>query len=293
MRFSIVMPVLNCESTIERAIASILAQDWPDLDFILMDGGSCDQTMEIAARYRSHFSHFISAKDGGQTHAINKGFALATGEALNWLCGDDEYRPGTFRRVADAFAANPGTNLVIGASCRRFSPTRMEVCSPSPDALARIELQNGIDQPACFWLAALHRRAGMLDESLRFGMDWDWWNKLKAAGASPVILPDVLADYHFHEESKTSSNPQGNLDEAYFIIKRHGPFGGALADIFMYLFEHYDLKGCYDQPATASQELMQKFWRELGVLTSIFGEKIIYSYNWNWISRQFRGLPWQ
>jgi glycosyltransferase involved in cell wall biosynthesis len=292
LKFSIVVPVRNCEGTIERAISSILSQGWPDLELILVDGASDDRTVEIASRQRKHFTHFISEKDRGQTHAINKGFSLATGDVVNWLCGDDEFAKGALQRVAQIVGADGDFNMVIGGSCRFYGAVKQEVYLPRSDALDRIGYFNGIEQPACFWSGALHRKAGELNEMFHYAMDWDWWNRLKIAGARAAILPEVLANYYFSESNKTSSSPKGNLEESYEIIRQYGPLGGRLADIYMYLLERYDLAGCYDQPPVAPKDVMKEFWSDLSELKDIFGEEIIYSYNWNWISKQLRGKQW-
>ena len=106
-RISIVVPVFNCEETIERTLDSLVAQDYPDLEVIFVDGASKDRTVELAKRYEDLFAVFISEPDDGQSHAINKGFRLASGEIFNWLCGDDTYQKGALQHVAETFAANP------------------------------------------------------------------------------------------------------------------------------------------------------------------------------------------
>jgi glycosyltransferase involved in cell wall biosynthesis len=293
MKFSIVIPAYNCASTIQRAIESILHQNHSNTELILVDGKSTDETIKVANQYRKYFSHFISEPDSGQTDAINKGFRLASGDIFNWLCGDDAYHQGAFDYIERIFSQNPRINFIAGATCRKYPNGASEICTPAPDVFSKISLQNGLEQPACFWRRDIHQRAGILDETLRFGMDWDWWNRIKAAGVAPFITTTRLADYYFPTESKTSSNPHGNLAEAYKIIKKYGPFNGGLADIYMSLFNKYDLQGCYDSPPSASDKLMHEFWRELAELVKTWGEDAIYSYNWNWISRQLRGLGWK
>lgn len=288
MKFSIILPVWNCEGTIARALDSILAQEGPEVEIIFIDGGSSDKTCEIAARYKQHLAYFISEKDRGQTHAINKGFALATGDVFNWLCGDDAYQPGAFAEVESKFESNPGITLIAGG-CRKVFGDRVEVIiPPAGDILENLAIKNDINQPACFWKNSVHKKAGSLNESFRFAMDWDWWNRLKRAGAKSMVTERLLADYYFPVGSKTSSNPLGNLKETYLIVKQYGPLEGKIADLFLYLFKTYDLAGCYDVPPSASPEVMAAFWRDLATFVACFGEKLIYSYNWNWMSRQIR-----
>jgi len=291
-KISIVLPVFNSEETIGRALDSILAQDYPALDLILMDGGSRDGTMAVAERYRSHFAHLVSEPDRGQTHALNKGFRLARGDVFGWLCGDDALQPGALHHVAGLLAANPDANMVIGTSRRIYANGDEQVLPLRPDLIERIGFHNGIDQPSAFWSAALHRQAGELDETMDIGMDWDWWCRLKAAGAKAVLTDRELSVYHFPEDSKTSSDPEGNVAAMYRVIKTYGPLNGRLADIYLHLYRNFDLKGCYDTPPTAPKLLQLRWVATLLWLYARYGREPIVSYNWTWCARQARGLLW-
>lgn len=291
-KISIVMPVFDCEATIGRALESIVAQDYPALELILMDGGSRDRTLAVAETFKDRFSHFVSEPDRGQTHALNKGFRLASGDIFGWLCGDDAYQPGALKHVADLFTANPDANMAIGTSRRRYDNGDEQVLPLRPDLLERIGFHNGIDQPSAFWSADLHRAAGELDESMEIGMDWDWWCRLKAAGAKAVLTDRELSYYHFPEGSKTSTDPAGNVAAMYRVIKAYGPLGGRLADIYLHLYRDFDLKGCYDSPPSAPKLLQLRWAATLLWLYARYGRDLIAAYNWTWCARQARGLPW-
>ena len=291
-KISIVLPVFNCEATIARALDSIVAQDYPALELILMDGASSDGTLEVAKRYESQFSHFVSEPDKGQTHALNKGFGLASGEIFAWLCGDDAYQPGALKHVAETFAGDPTTNMVIGTSRRVYADGSEQVLPLRHDLMERIGYHNGIDQPSAFWTASLHRAAGLLDEEMQIGMDWDWWCRLRAAGAQVSLTERELSYYHFPEDSKTSAAPEGNLQAMYKVVKTYGPLDGRLADIYLRLYRDFDLKGCYDSPPSAPKWLQLRWAATLLWLYARYGRDLIAAYNWTWCARQARGLLW-
>lgn len=291
-RISIVLPVFNAADTIVRAVESLIAQDYPALELILMDGGSQDGTLEVLAPYRPHFSHFRSEPDRGQSHALNKGFELAEGEIFGWLCGDDALQPGALMHVAESFGAHPEANLLIGLSRRVYGDGSEQVLPLRPDLMERIGFHNGIDQPSAFWRATLHRRAGALDEKMHLGMDWEWWCRLRAAGARAVLSDRELSLYYFPEDSKTSAAPEGNIEAMYHVIKTYGPLEGRLADIYLYLYEKFDLKGCYDSPPTAPRLLQLRWAATLLWFYARYGRELVASYNWTWCARQARGLNW-
>lgn len=293
MKFSIVLPVYNGASFIERALTSVLDQKGVELEAIVIDGGSSDGTTEIIRKYEDRLAAFVSEKDRGQCDAINKGFARATGDLFGWLCHDDALAPQALAHVAELFGSHPEAGMVAGACERIYGDGHRMVTTPTGDVLGRIGYMNGIDQPSCFWKANLHRAAGELDESYNHALDWDWWNRLKQCGAKMETTTRVLSEYYFPEGSKTSAHPDANLKEAYRIIKTYGPCGGQLADAYLYLYEHYDLAGCFDKPCRAPRKLRKEFPIVVNALKQVFGEEYINGYNWQWISQQKRNLVWR
>ena len=101
------------------------------------------------------------------------------------------------------------------------------------------------------------------------------------------------SNYYFPISSKTSSCPDDNLTESYRVIKKYGPFDGAIADIFLYIYNNFDLAGCYDPGCNVDKRTLKKFKMTLDTLTQIFGKKYIHAYNWQWISNQKRGKVWR
>ena len=135
-KISILMPSYNQGPYLETAIQSVLAQDYPNKELILIDGGSTDTSPDIIRRYQSHLAYSISEPDRGQTHALNKALPHATGEIIGWLNSDDYYLPGAFRHAAEAFRQNPDALLVHGvAACEIVSAKRLQPHRLTPFAV--------------------------------------------------------------------------------------------------------------------------------------------------------------
>src|SRR5918993_5944601 len=118
-RITVVTPSFNQGRFIEETILSVVGQQYPDLEYIVIDGGSTDETVEVIRRYEGRLAHWVSEPDGGQAHAINKGLARATGDILAWLNSDDLYLPGALAFVASALKSNEGPELLFG-NCLHF-----------------------------------------------------------------------------------------------------------------------------------------------------------------------------
>lgn len=291
-KISIVIPTFNAAITLERAIKSLVNQNYPNLELILMDGGSSDETTDIAERYKSYFTHIISEPDRGQANALNKGFKLATGELFGWLCADDELAPDALFHFVELFQTNPDVNLVTGGCRRLFSDGTEIVTEPNPLVMERISYQNGIEQPSTMWRATIHKAAGELDESYHFAFDWEWWNRLKLVGAKVALTNHIMSHYYFSETNKTSAGGNALVAEMYRVIKQYGPIKGYLADIYKLLYNHFDLYGCYDNPISASRWRQYVWSLSLKILVKLFGQECIYCYNWSFASKQERDLCW-
>jgi glycosyltransferase involved in cell wall biosynthesis len=291
-KITIVIPSFNAEATMDRALQSVAAQHYPNLELILVDGGSRDRTMEKVEPFRRLFTHVISEKDRGQAHALNKGFKLATGEIFGWLCADDELAPDALLSAVEEFQKNPDANWLTGA-CRRVFPENFVInTEPEERVLERISYINGIEQPSTFWRAELHRAAGELDESYHFAFDWAWWNEFKRRGGRLVRTPKILSHYYFSDANKTSRGGTALAQELYRVIKKYGPLDGRLADIWMFLYNRFDLRGCYDRPPVCSRTRGFLFKKALKLLVKIYSKELIWSYNWNFASKQQRGICW-
>jgi glycosyltransferase involved in cell wall biosynthesis len=183
---------------------SVLEQDYPHIEYIVVDGGSTDGSREIIEKYADRLAWWVSEKDRGQTDAINKGFARARGEVLAWLNSDDTYQPGSIREAVEFLRQNPQVGLVYGDA--NYIDEHGRVIGRFPAAQTDYRrLRQGyvhIPQQSAFFRADLWRKVGPLDDSFYFAMDYDLWVRL-AREAPIVYLPRVWANFRLHSDAKT------------------------------------------------------------------------------------------
>jgi glycosyltransferase involved in cell wall biosynthesis len=225
-KLTIVIPSYNQAQFIERTIKSILSQGYPNLELILMDGGSTDGTMEIVQSYLSSFSHLQSAPDRGQSDAIQKGFAMATGEILTWLNSDDCYLPGTLLKMGTHFRDNPKTEFLYGdyelidADDRLITRKRQPSFEISIVKYAFLT----VPQMSAFWRRSLYERTPGVDPSLRFAMDYDLFVKL--GQLSPAVhVPFAIGQFRIHADSKTSTMEEVRQKEDVLVQERYCKYG--------------------------------------------------------------------
>jgi len=292
LKLTLVVPNYNSGVVLERCLDSIARQQYPHLELILADGGSADESIDIARRHRDRFAVFISEPDRGIADALNRGFAQGTGDVFAWLAADDELAPGALARVMETFTAEPEIEVVTGG-CRRYFPDGSIVETvPPADLTERMRFQNPIEQPSTFWRAALHRRAGDVDTSFKLAFDWELWCRFNRMGARFTIVPDVLSHYHFSDGNLTSRGGEQTMKEMFRVVARYGPYWGTTAYLYRFLFHTFDLHGCYDRPPTASKRRLAMLYGLLPALYAVFGVKVVHGYNWNFASKQVRNLKW-
>lgn len=292
-RISIVVPSLNAEKTIDRTLRSIKRQRYPNLQVICVDGKSSDRTLAIIRRYRSMIGKIISGKDKNIANALNKGFRFADGDIFCFLNADDAFTPGTLHAIAKVFSAEPETDVVTGGCRRVFADGSKLVTQVPRDFLQALSMRNGIEQPSTFWRASIHRKLKKFDESYYLALDWEWWNRLHRRGARFKTISRILSVYYFSNDNLTSRSGSKSIQEIYRITKTYGPFGGRIADVHKFLYRVFDLRGYYDVPFhELSKPKQLVFGFTLKVLCSLFGREPIYYYNWNWVSKQVRGVVW-
>jgi glycosyltransferase involved in cell wall biosynthesis len=217
---SVVTPSLNQGAYIEAAIVSVLEQDYPSLEHIVVDGGSTDETLEILRRY-PHLQ-WISEPDGGQADAINKGFRRARGEIFGWLNADDLYLPGA---VSVAVAALRETKCALVHGGWRQIDERGETIVDVPavefDYQRQLEAANRVAQPGAFFTREAFEAVGGLDESYRYAMDYELWLKL-GKRFEVRHVDQVLGAFRFHGSSKTVAEPAGFAPETWRASRTHG-----------------------------------------------------------------------
>ncbi|KAF0655081.1 glycosyl transferase family protein [Cyanobium sp. Copco_Reservoir_LC18] len=224
--FSIVIPTLNQGAFIEDTLLSILWQGYDNVEIIVVDGGSTDDTPAVLERYRPWISVLISEPDRGQSDAINKGFRRASGSILAWLNSDDLYLPGAFRAVLEAFAAHPDGRWVIGSGDIISADQRFLRHVParegSEQTLLAIENDCFLLQQSCFWSASLWREAGgQVDESLSLLMDYDlWWRFSRRC--TGIVTQEKLGAMRYYATVKTRRQGERFPAELATIYARYG-----------------------------------------------------------------------
>jgi glycosyltransferase involved in cell wall biosynthesis len=217
---SIVTPSYNMARFLPATIESVLSQDYPNIEYTVMDGGSTDGTIDILKRYEGRL-RWISEKDGGQSDAVNKGFERSTGEIFTFLNADDIYYPGAVRKAVDAFAAAPEAGVVYGDAV--YTDEGGAVIRQYPvdpydfDRLGHLCI---ICQPASFIRSDVFRAVGMLNPDLHLTLDYDLW--LRIAKTWPMHKVDaVLATSRMYRDNKTMSRRDETFREVIRITRQH------------------------------------------------------------------------
>ncbi|MBL8548139.1 MAG: glycosyltransferase [Hyphomonadaceae bacterium] len=294
-KISLITPCLNSEATIERTLVSIKRQNYPALEYIVYDGASKDGTVDILRRYEAVglVTTLVSEPDKSPGDAINKGFARATGDIYCYLNADDAFEDGALEYVAEFFAANPDIDVLTGGCRRVFADSSETITAPPEDFLSTVALRNYFEQPSTFWRAEAHKRAGVFDESYKLAFDWEWWNRLNRSGAKFARTDKVFSVYYFSADNLTSTAGQRVIDEMYRVTKTYAPKNGEIADVYKMLFDVFDMNGFYDKPfAELPPQRQVVLGAALAALYAIYGREAINAYNWNWASKQIRGITW-
>lgn len=250
-KITVVTPSYNQAEFLEPTIQSVLNQNYPNLEYIIIDGGSTDGSMEIIQKYSDKLAYWVSEKDKGQTYAINKGFHRATGEIVAWLNSDDEYCPGALETVARTFMNYENIDFVFGnrvsidENGRVLRDDRHTRFSFSALVLYGMI----VSQPAAFWKRELFEKYGYLDESMRFCMDYEFFCRIGAHIKAKHIRKH-LARFRRHPESKSSTiidiayEERGQIRERYLAAACKGyPENLVTLAMFVYRAFWYIIQG--------------------------------------------------
>jgi glycosyltransferase involved in cell wall biosynthesis len=223
-RISIVTPSFNQARYLDQTIRSVLDQGHPNLEYIVIDGGSTDGSVEVIRKYEKQLAFWVSEPDAGQVDAINKGLRRATGEWVGWQNSDDIYFPGALRAAADTMIAHPGAALVIG-NMRLIDAgdqvlRELIYCKPNHDAL----LCEGmvLTNQAAFWRRSVHDRIGYLNPSFQYCFDYEWFLRLTEC-TEGCYARDFWGGYRLHDETKTSRHAPGFFAEKARIMEGRIP----------------------------------------------------------------------
>jgi glycosyltransferase involved in cell wall biosynthesis len=281
---SIITPSYNQSHFIEQAIQSVLSQDYPHIEYIVMDGGSTDSTLDILTRYQDRLTWF-SEPDRGQADAINKGFSRAQGTILGWLNSDDIYIPGAIRTVVNYLRTNPDSSFVFGnvLTIDEYGKPyglRTNVRPTTFDSL--IHEDDSIVQPGAFWRAEVWQRCGPLNVSLHYTLDYDYW--IRVAQRYPLsFIPACLACDRLYANTKTASGGIERLVEVEQVVRQYGGNGlpkkfraEATASYFFRAFNHL----CHLRAKEASSDFghgvsyiqwSPRFWGRLALFMITMG----------------------
>ena len=222
---SLVVPNYQGGATIGATLQSILDQNYPKLELIVVDGGSTDNSIEVIKQFESDITWWVSEADSGQSNAINKGFAQCTGDVVNWLCSDDFLEPGALHTIGKYFAAEPEIDVLVGR-CRveymtdhvgrplkgvkswtnrlqKFLPLgsrpiieqsdRVYIKAPTPELIELMPASCPIHQPSCFYRRELLDRPEPLIESLHHTMDIELFNYFRSRGANFKVIEEIIS----------------------------------------------------------------------------------------------------
>ena len=220
-RISIITPSFNQGKYIGRSIASVADQQYPLLEYIIIDGGSTDDTLDIIRQHSKEISYWISEPDRGQSHAINKGLARATGEIIGWLNSDDISCPATLLRVGEFMGNHPECDAVFGGLLIIDGQDRVlnGYWPAPPDVRYTYGVALDVHQQALFWRKSLTDRIGGIDEELHYFMDLEFIIRILKAGMVGQIQ-QYLGALRLHEATKTSTLSALEVPEAAVIRRR-------------------------------------------------------------------------
>ncbi|MBI5561769.1 MAG: glycosyltransferase [Deltaproteobacteria bacterium] len=224
-RISIVTPSYNQAAFLEKTILSVLGQGYPNLEYVIMDGGSTDGSVDIIRKYERHLKHWVSEKDKGQTDAVNRGLAMCTGDILDWINSDDRLKPGAFDALLGAVAERPDAGAWVGG-CDLVDADGRYISTNRPRGLVREKMADWggaghFFQPSCFIARKAWEKHGPLDVWHNMCFDVDFYLKM-AREFEFHGVDAVLTEATIHKDAKTQAQKPILRAEIYVMQARHG-----------------------------------------------------------------------
>lgn len=258
-RISVITPSFNQGQFIEQTILSVLSQGYPNLEYIIMDGGSADNSVEVIKKYENKISHWQSKKDKGQAAAINEGFSKATGDILCWLNSDDAWMPGILQKVVQLFSNMEDAEIIFG-NCLHFNDQSKKTRgSDVVKAQQRFQLSlcDYIIQPSSFFTKTVWHQTGPLNETLNFAFDWDWFIRAQKAGAALTPVQEYFSLYRIHDAHKSGTGSHHRAEELKQIAATYNE--PRLAAAFAKWIDMYGRKNFISKSMDAGQRLEISF----------------------------------
>jgi glycosyltransferase involved in cell wall biosynthesis len=245
-KVSIVTPSYNQAEFLEKTILSVVNQDYPDIEYIIIDGGSTDGSQEIIKKYSDKIASWVSEKDNGQSDAINKGFKKCTGDIVAWINSDDLYTAGAVASVVKYFTEHPDVDMVHGNIDFIDGGGKFLSNVKTRDfTLPQLIITNRISQPSVFFKRKIFDEIGYLDEWYHYIMDYDFWIRV-AIKFNIRHIGTTVAQFRLHGQSKTVFNSDLFIIENLILLDR--------------LLSHYELQEDVKKSAfTSMQSLLPKF----------------------------------
>ena len=261
-KISIVTPSYNQGCFIEQTIQSVLNQKYANLEYIVIDGGSTDNTIEIIKKYEEHLTYWVSEKDNGQANAINKGLKFCTGKFFNWLNSDDYLEPGALEKIAIAFADEQVQ--IIAGKVRTFSITDEQIIANQHfSAKGLMCWDPGVKfvQPGVWMRRELIAQCGGIDEQFHFAFDWDLYIRYLYCFPNVKELDELLVHFRLHENSKTQLLRERFTIEEQKIIEKIYNLDGfpQLADACLYKIQKTNWTSFLSELSKSNISLLRKY----------------------------------
>ncbi len=234
-KITVVTPSYNQGKFLEQTIKSVLDQDYPNLEYIIMDGGSTDNSVEIIKKYEQNLAYWQSQPDGGQSTAINAGFQRATGEIFCWLNSDDQFCPNTLKIVGNYFISHLDRDWVGGGGIIRVLNGEERIILPKNidfESFLYRWAENCVCQPSIFWRKALWTRIGCFDDFYQSSFDYEFWLRIAQYGNGGKI-DDILSINLFHPAQKTQAKYYETFVETNIIMFVNGARDEARKNLLM------------------------------------------------------------
>jgi GT2 family glycosyltransferase len=267
MKVSVVTPSFNQGQFIERTLISVAGQTGVEVEHVVYDGGSVDDTLDVLKRF-GHGVEWVSEKDRGQTDAVNKGIRATNGDIIGWLNSDDIYYPGAIKRAVAFFESHPEVDVVYGMADHIDLVDRAFESYPTePWDFERLKETCFICQPATFFRRRVVEEHGLLDERRHFCMDYEYWLRLAKAGARFAYLEEKLAGSRLYAENKTLGS---RLKVHAEINDMHKSLFGTVPERWLWNYAHAEIDPQIDREKSPR-------WYALRLMISI----VITTLRWN------------